>query len=374
MMDNFPLITPLAADNQGGHIMKNRRRYTSQLMALLLLISVIAAPLALAVDASETISGLQFTAHPGGTFSVISKATPLGLLLEKIAEKTNVDVYIDDASKKRPVSINVKNITLIELLRRIVGDNYAMDYDGRNVTALHVLPQGKTQSAKSASTTSDFSGKVKISNQRAKMFFMPADNSKQSIDNYIKKRHDALAKLSEENPHKELHAQISFQGYLSVDQVVALVKENQLAPITLNIGWKETGGGYDLKRGESIEEAMKSAALYDKEFIAELQEDADRQIADLRQKGVSGAEMQSVLTFQENANELASVSQAKGVTLYGVRVAASAKQLHTLTSGVQTIRLVDPLWGGSVEDEIANVYPTTKIAIPLVPDNETFIP
>lgn len=354
--------------------MKNRRRYTNQLMALLLLISVIAAPLALAVDASETLSGLQFTAHPGGTFSVISKATPLGLLLEKIAEKTNVDVYIEGASKKRPVSINVKNITLIELLQRIVGDNYAIIYDGRNVTALHVLPQGKTQPTESAVTISEFSGQIKISNQRARMFFMPADNSKSSIDNYIKRRHEALSKLSEKDPHKELHAQISFKGYLSADQVAALIKENQLDPVTLSIGWKETGGGYDLKRGESVEAAIKSAALYHKDFITELQESADRQVADLRQKGVDDAQMQSELTFQQNATDLTTVFHAKGVPFYGVRVAASARQLHTLTSAVQTIRLVDPLWGGSVEDEIANIYPTTKIAIPLVPGNETFIP
>jgi hypothetical protein len=354
--------------------MKNRRRYTSQLMALLLLISVITAPLVLAVDATETISGLQFTAHPGGTFSVISKATPLGLFLEKIAEKTNVEVYIDGESKKRPVSINVKNITLIELLQRIAGDNYAMVYDGRNVTALHVLPQGKTQSAESAVTISDFFGQVKITNQRARMFFMPVDNSKRAIDNYIKKRHDALAKLTEENPHKELHAQISFKGYLTADQVVALVKDNHLDLVTLNIGWKENGGGYDLKRGESIEVAMKSAALDHEEFLTVLKEDADMQVADLRQKGIGDAQMQSELRFQQNANELASVFHAKGVPFYGVRVAASAKQLHILTSGVQTIRLVDPLWGGAVEAEIAKVYPTTKIAIPLVPENESFIP
>lgn len=354
--------------------MKNRCRYTSQLMALLLLISVTAAPIVPAVEASETISGLQFMAHTGGTFSIISKATPLGLLLEKIAEKTNVDVYVDSESKKRPISINVKNITLIKLLQRIIGDNYAVVYDGRNVTALYVLSQGKTQSAESAVTISDFSGQVKISNQRARIFFMPADTSESSIDNYIKKRHDALAKLSEENPHKKLHAQISFKGYLSADQVAALIKENQLDPVTLNIGWKENGGGYDLKRGESIEAAIESAALHHERFIAQLQEDADMQVTNLRQKGIGDAQMQSELTFQQNANDLISIFHAKGVPFYGVRVAASAKQLHTLTSGVQTIRLVDPLWGGSVEDEIANVYPTTKIAIPLVPDNETFIP
>ncbi len=354
--------------------MTNHHRYTSRIAVLLLLISAIVAPLVLAGAASEKASGLQFVMNSDGTFDVTAQSIQLEVLLSKIGEATNVNIYVDSESKKRIVTINVKSISLIQLLRRVAGDNYAMVYNGRNVTALHVLPQGKAQSAESEVSVSDFSGQVKISNQRARMFFMPADNTKSAIDNYIKKRHEALSKLSKEDPRKELHAQISFKGYLSADQVVALVKKNQLDPVTLNIGWKENGGGYDLKRGESIEAAIESAALYDKEFIAELQESADRQVANLRQKGIGDAQMQSELIFQQNANELASVFHAKGVVFYGVRVAASAMQLNTLTSNDQVIRLVDPLWGGSVEDEVANVYPTIKIAIPLVPDNETFIP
>lgn len=353
--------------------MENRRCCTGKLMILLLLFSIIATPFVLGVDASETISRLKFTIHPGGTFSVISKATPLESLLEKITEETNVEVYVDSVSKKRLVSINVNKVTLIELLQRIIGGNYAMVYDGRNVTALHVLPQGKTQPVGSAVTIPDFSGQVKISDQHARMFFMPTNNSKNAIDNYIKKRHETIARLSKKNPDKEIHAQISFRGYLNADRVLAFVKENHLDPVTLNIGWKENGGGYDLKRGESIEMAIQSAALHHERFIAEIREDADMHIASLRQQGVSDAQMQSDLVFQQNANDLSSVFHDKGVPFYGVRVAASAKQLHTLTSNDREIRLVDPLWGGSVEDEIANVYPTTKIAIPLVPDNETFI-
>lgn len=349
-------------------------RYVNRLAALLLLFNAIAAPVVLAGAASGKASGLQFVMNSDGTFNVTTQSTQLEVLLSKIGEAANVKIYIDSESKKRTVTIDVKGISLIQLLRRIAGDNYAIVYDGQNVTALHVLPQGKAQSAESAVSVPDFSGQVKISNQRARMFFMPAGNTKNTIDNYIKKRHEALARLSKEDPHKELHAQISFRGYLSSDQVVSLVKENQLDPVTLNIGWKDNGGGYDLKRGESIEAAIKSAVLHHERFVAQLREDADMQVVTLRQQGVNDAQMRSELAFQQNANDLSSVFHEKGVSFYGVRVAASAKQLQSLTSNDQEIRLVDPLWGGAVEDEIANVYPTTKIAIPLVPDSETFMP
>lgn len=354
--------------------MKISCHHIKQWLVLLLFFSSVYTPVTMASGANEIVSGLQFTAHPDGTFSVISKGVTLGALLTKISETTNVDVYIGDSEKKRPVSINVNNITLIKLLRRIAGDNYAMVFDGRHVTALHVLPPGKSQPLGKDIAVSEFSGKVKISNQRAMLFFMPADNSKSVIDNYVKRRHEALAKLSKEDPNKELHAQISFNGYLSADQVVAFVKGNRLDPVSLNIGWKENGGGYDLKQGESIEAATKSAASHHDRFIAQLQEDANMQVATLRQQGMADAEMQSELAFQKNANDLSSVFQTKGVPFYGIRVAGRAEQLNALTGNDKEIKLVDPLWGGSMEKEIGDIYPVTKIAIPLVPDNDNYLP
>ncbi len=334
---------------------------------LLLVAGTLAFLLISAGDAKEGISKLQFTAHPDGTFSVVSSAVPLETLLSKITEATKIAVYVNDVSKKRPVTIDVKNNTLVQLLKRIAGDNYAIVYDKHTVTALHVLPQGKYKS-------SEFSGKVQISGKRAKMFFMPPDDSKESINTYIKRRHVVLKELSEKDPDKKLQAQISFQGYMVSDQAVALVKENTLEPVTLNIGWKENGGGHDLVQGESIEDALELAALDQEEFLSVLQEDADRQITSQRQKGINDKQMGAELEFKKNADDLRDVFNKKGITLYGIQVAASAKQLHKLTSNDKTIRLVDPLWGGSVEEEITKVYITTKVAIPLTPEKETFAP
>ncbi len=361
-------------DVNWANIVNNYLCCVRQSLMLLLSISIVTMTFFLSVEASEKVNGLQFTAHSDGTLSVISQSIPLEMLLHKISKTTNVDIYVNSASKKRPITINAKNIKLIQLLKRIAKDNYAMVYDGHNVTDLHVLPQGKGQSAKLAAHTFEFSGQIKISNHRAMMFFMPTDQSKSTIDNYIKKRHEALSKLSKEDPLKELHAQISFQRYMSANQIVAFVKQNQLDPVTLNIGWRENSGEYDLKREETIEAAIQSATLNHERFISQLQEDADMQVASLRKQGISDIQMQSELAFQKNADDLTSIFYKKGVPFYGMRVAASANKLHTLTINNQAVRLVDPLWGGSVEDEITNIYPTTKIAIPFIPENETFIP
>lgn len=346
-----------------------------RLKLLLLMVSVIITPFAQAGNTSGKISEFQLTVNQDGTFNVTTKETSLGLLLTKISEKTGVEIYVDNTSKNRPVSIDANGITLVQLLQRLAVSNYTMVFDRHgSVEALHVVQQNEPQPTARDVNFSDFSGQVKISNNRARMFFMPADNSKYSVDNYIKERHALLAKLAAQDPFQQTQAQISFQGYMSADQIAALIKENQLDPVTLNIGWKENGGGYDLKRGESLEAAIESAALHYQRLIAQLRDDADMQVAQLRQQGVSESQIRSALAFQQNAKELDSIFLDKGVPFYGVRVAANAKQLHSLTGDILEVRLVDPLWCGSVEDEISKAYPTTKIAIPLVPDNNNFIP
>lgn len=64
-----------------------------------MVIGVIIAPYALSAEASEKGSGLHLTANADGTFSVISHSTPLGVLLSEISNTSNVDIYVDSASK-----------------------------------------------------------------------------------------------------------------------------------------------------------------------------------------------------------------------------------------------------------------------------------
>lgn len=344
--------------------------YKKYILILGIIICVIIASNTNASDENEQVYGFEFTAHRDATYTISGRSIPLNLVLSKVEEQTNVKIYVDSSIKQRPVTINAKNINLVELLKRIAGDNYVMLFGKHNVKSLHILPKGQKTQAKISSPISDFSGQVKVSNNRAKMFFTPKNNSNSEIQHYIKNRHATLAKLSEQEPHKKLNAQLSFHGYLSSEQIIAIVNENNLDPVSLNIGWKENGGGYDLKEGETIETAIYSASKHHQRFVSQIEEDANMQVASLRQQGISDEEMNSELVFQKNANDLSKVFQNQGVLYYGLRVAASSKQLYSLTNDDQAIRLVDPMWGGLVEDEVSNTYQTMKIAIPLVPVDE----
>jgi len=335
---------------------------------VIVFISAIQIQYSIALDNHENDTKLQFFANADGTFNVASSGETLETLLAKISEATNVDVYVRRAVKNDTVTIHLKNVTLVELLRRVVGDNYAMVFDHERVTALHVLPRGTHVSF------AGFSGKVKISDQRARMFFMPPEDTEGAIDNYIRRRHEVLAELSKAHPEKILQAQISFDGYMTDKHLASLVMEQALDPVSLNIGWKENGGGYDLKQGESIEVAMESAKRHHERFIEQIREDADRQVDDSRKRGMTDDEIQPKLTFQKNAHELGSIFQAHGVPFFGIRVSGSAGQLQKMVESRKEVKLVDPLWGGRVEEEIENLYPATKIAIPLVPKNHKFLP
>ena len=325
--------------------MKNYRKFKKKLFVALLVFidTTISSQLS-----AEIKSSLEFDYHTDGTFSVNSRAVPLELLLARIHQVSNIKIYIDRKSKKRPITTSVYNISLVQLLKRIVGDNYVMVFDGN----------------------AEFSGQIKITDNRAKMFFFPSSSLKSVTENYIRKRHKLIEKLAYETPHKKLNAQISFQGYLSSGQLVELVKDNHLKPVSLNIGWKENGGGYDLKNHESIESAVEMAAIHHQQFIAEIQADANRQVAGLRQQGMNDPDIHAELEFQKNADGLAAIFHKNGMLFYGMRVAGTASTLHSILNNKNTVRLVDPLWGGAVEAEISKVYPTMKIAIPLVPEQE----
>lgn len=337
-----------------------------QLLAVIL--SILLSPqLSIADEATDESS---FTINPNGTIDLAAHSVLLGTLLSEIGEAMNISVHIDNESKTRTVTLIKSDLPLVQLLEEVAGDNYVLGYENFTPRAVYVMSQGEAHSPVNVAQAPDFSGQVRISNQQARLFFMPAGSGAEAIEDYIRKRHEILAKLSQATPGKELPAQISFNAYLPSERVVELIEKNQLSPVTLNIGWKDKGGGYDVNSKESIEAAIESVAQHHERFIAQLKEDADRQVKTLRQQGEDSVKMSSALRFQQNANELNSVFHSQGLLFSGVRVVASTQKLHSLIRGESEVRLVDPLWGGEIEAEISAVYSTTKVAMPLVPDIE----
>ncbi len=198
-----------------------------------------------------------------------------------------------------------------------------------------------------------------------KIIFGPRCNSTSCIDEYIKSRHNILQQLLIENPNQRIEAQISFRDYLGEDKVRLLFSPYQdIKIITLNIGWGEQVGGYELKKSETLDEALKNIREHHIKFLNTLYESA---IGEYQNHQDIYTESESSLRkaeFLSHATELKQVFRKRGVTFYGARIVATVSTLEEM-SKLKNIRLVDPLW--SEEDERFNSIKTKKISIPISP-------
>ncbi len=187
----------------------------------------------------------------------------------------------------------------------------------------------------------------------------------QTINQYIKSRHQILDKLASENPEQELDAQISFKRYLNSQQLTEVVKRCDVKVLTLNFGWKDNGGGLDIAKDESLEEALIISHFNHKAFVEELYESA----SEFQKKAIESMNEQDRKRedeFLANTKELKDMYEKHGVLYYGIKVIGTASKLKAIKDTNTHIRLVDPLW-----DERESILGTThkikRISIPISP-------
>lgn len=198
-----------------------------------------------------------------------------------------------------------------------------------------------------------------------KFFFTPDGKDMQTINQYIEKRHQVLDKLAVEDPEQILDAQISFKQYLNSKQLAEVIKRYDVKVLTLNFGWKDNGGGQDIQKNESIEEALKRAHLSHKAFIQELYESA----SELQKKAIeegSEEDRKREEKFFAEAKELKDIHEKHGVLYYGIKVTGTASKLKAIKDIDTHIRLVDPLWDER-ESILGATHKIKKIGIPISP-------
>ena len=198
-----------------------------------------------------------------------------------------------------------------------------------------------------------------------KIIFGPRCDDASCIDNYIKSRHTLLNRLSVDNSAQKIEAQISFKDYLGEREIRQLfLPYKDIKVITLNIGWGEQVGGYDLKEGESLDEAIKNVREHHLRFLDTLYESAIGEYQNQQDIYSDSEETLRKGELLSHATEIRQVFRKRGVTFYGARIKGTISTL-TKISKVKWIRLVDPLW--SEEDETSNGIETKKISVPISP-------
>lgn len=198
-----------------------------------------------------------------------------------------------------------------------------------------------------------------------KFIFTPDKMDIQTINQYIRSRHQILDKLASENPEQVLDAQISFERHLNPQQLTEVVKRYDVKVLTLNFGWKDSGGGQDIRKDESLEEALIRSHSNHKAFVEELYESA----SEFQKKAIEGMSEQDRKRedeFLANAKELKDMYEKHGVLYYGVKVIGTASKLKAIKDTDTNIRLVDPLWDER-ESILGATHKIKKIGIPISP-------
>lgn len=198
-----------------------------------------------------------------------------------------------------------------------------------------------------------------------KFIFTPNKIDIQTISQYIKIRHQILDELASENPEQVLDAQISFKRYLNSQQLTEVVKRYDVKVLTLNFGWKDNGGGLDIAKDESLEEALIRSHFNHKTFVDELYESA----SEFQKKAIEGMSEQDRKRedeFLANAKELKDMYEKHGVLYYGIKVTGTASKLKAIKDTGTHIRLVDPLWDER-ESILGATHKIKKIGIPISP-------
>ena len=295
------------------------------------------------------------TKNDDGLYSIEAHGSTLQSVTDALRDRTNIQIFVNKEVRNVTITINKQNLTLIELIKEIAGDNYAVAFEDYEITSLYILNAGLEHSQFLDSGFSEFSGKIQVSQNRARMFFITDSKNEQGINNYILKRHYYLEYLKQQDPNLEIQVQISFENYLSASELLEFVEHNNIHALGLSIGSGEHGGGYELREGESLESALTKAEKHHGEFVATLLEDAESGLSDQ--------------DFAGSAKKLSDSYRQSGVKYYGIRGAGTVANI-TGTLSTDIVRLADPLVGGTVEEELMQAYSVTKIGIPLQPIDE----
>ncbi len=159
----------------------------------LMAISILISPLAITVDVS---SELESISYPDGAYTASSESFSLDSPPYETDQETGIITYVNDTIRARVVDTNESIIILAQLLKRVAGDNYASVYNADRATALLILPNENEMVINSVHHYSNISGRIKVKNNDTKMFFMPKNENKNTISEYIKDRFYFLARLA----------------------------------------------------------------------------------------------------------------------------------------------------------------------------------
>lgn len=264
-------------------------------------------------------------------------------VLKSLSEKTGVEIKVQEGVENQLVSASFKDLSLQDAIKRIVGNNYVLAM--RKTDNGFEVVKGNIVSIKDQ--IKEFAGSFMEDDGLIKMFFMPPDSSPESDAAYIKERHKLLDHLAEKYPNKVVKAQISLKDFLTVNEISAILDKRDVKVKVINDGWEDWGGYFDVREGESFQDAIPRLNESEEIFFGHMGEEA------------SGSKQEYYMNFKE-----------KGVMIYGLEIEGKVKDLKGFKDDIEQVRLMDPLWKGNLFSLLEKTHIVHPIAIPLNPFTE----
>lgn len=274
-------------------------------------------------------------------------------ILKTLSEKTDTEIKVEDNAADQIVSIALKDMSLQDAIKKIVGNNYVLVLK-KTDNGFEVL-KGNIVSVKDR--IKEFIGSFAVDGLRIKMFFMPEGSSPQSIAEYIKERHKLLDYLAEEYPNKVIETQISLKDFLTGDEILAILNQYDVKIKVFNPGWKDSSGDFVLKEDESLSEALQRLNEYEKEML-----EGFLSMESYREE----KESKAMDTWKDCWDNF----QKRGVMIYGIKLEGKTAEIKKMKDEAKQIRLADPLWKGSLYNLLQKTHIVSPIAIPLNPFSE----
>ncbi len=215
-------------------------------------------------------------------------------------------------------------------------------------------------------TAQDLATPILISGKHGnRLVFTPRSNARVAINAYVTERHKILDNLADRSPNEVIEAQVSYSHYLNKTELLDAINKYRTQTLSLNVGWGEQVGGYEIKKHEPVEHAINNAAFHHTMFVNELYESAHNEFQQNTQEIRSPEALERLSTHLAHAKELKVQLEKRGVLFYGARIKGRTSEIRRIKDTDKLIRLVDPIWAedtGSVE-----IINSKRISVPLSP-------
>jgi len=291
-----------------------------------------------------------------------AKGAKLSEILQDISRKTGIKIQIQGSESNRVVTLSFKNEPLPEALKRIIYANYVLVFT-KTSNEIRLEEGNVFQANDSSSNIPEFSGTVVIDGKVAKMFYTPPGRTQEEELDYIQERHRLLGELSDKYPNKVIEAQISFENFISANVLLVLAANYDINVKTLSPGWKDHVGGFEIRSGQKLQEAVKKLADLERNLVDTMYESEKNAVLENTNSDAFKANSKFLQELEERKKSL----KENGVMFYGMKVEGKASEIKTIRDESEAVKLVDPVWGGGVEESIRKTYFLQSIPIPILP-------